>query len=274
MAGHTITDTIDTASQSIMDYSGDVTIQVYGADGKQVGEARTFTPTVSEKSWSYTIPSKDTAAYKYVFTYNTKVNVSGLSVDANVKNHAEDNQDGKAKDDGEATVKPADNSKVKLEKKVKSVSSTEVTWKITMTVPAGGLNQAVLTDIYPTAQSKDGTTYQDTFKDESIYVTGLQTDEAYKTDITDNKQCVITFYKDSAKTNQGLNESTDGKTREITVTLTTNVDKGWYNAAGSNSDLYNHKNNAEFNYGSTDILKKCNCQGDGCKHQKVGRVVE
>ena len=255
VAGHKVTDTIDAGSQSIMDYDGDVTIKVYDANWQQVGEARTLTPTEGAKTWTYEIPTTDTTAYRYVFEYKTRVDVSKLLVSTTVKNHVEDDQDPGVNDDEGVDVKPGDDSKVALKKEVEKISSTEVSWKITMTVPAGGLNQAVLTDIYPTKN-----TYKDTLKTDTVEVEGLQKNdqgqaiEAYDVNTDDNTKCVITFYKDSGKTQQGLNASADKKARTIIVTLTTNVDTDWYAAAKSDSNLYNHTNKAEFKYSDEEPI--------------------
>ena len=70
--------------------------------------------------------------------------------------------------------------------------------------------------------------------------------ESYTVDTSDTSKVVITFYKDSAKSQTGLQGTSGGHT--ITIRLTTTVDQEWLQAGyDTPGDLEKHTNTIGFN---------------------------
>lgn len=253
--GDTIKDTIESASQAYMTYHGDVTVKVYDSSGIQVA-TRTFTPDTT--SWSYTIPEEDTAAYHYVFEYQTivdqiKVDQSGQAI--LLKN---DVSGGERTDSGGIIVNPTEETTIT--KAVESSNSTEVRWVSTVHVPKSGLSSAVVTDILPNIYrgniGLDGyENVYDAYKNGSLEITGLLSGESYDVSTSD-KEVVITFYKDEGKSQQGLQGTSTAGGRDITIKLTTLVNQDWlqygYNHPGDYRST--HTNEIRINGKSAQAL--------------------
>ena len=246
VAGDTITDTIGSASQAYMSYYGNVTVKVYNASGTLV-DTRTVTPGTS--SWNYTIPSSDTAAYHYVFEYQTVVDQSAVNQTGNSLQLTNEVSGGGKTDGGTVNVAPAE--KTTITKAVESSSSTEVTWVSNIHVPESGLNTAVVTDTLPNIYSGniglDGNyMLYDAYKDGTLEITGLLSGESYDVTTSDDK-VVITFYKDSGKTQTGLQGTTGG--HDITIRLTTSVNQDWLQYGYKNPSGWqaSHKNEISIN---------------------------
>ncbi len=229
MAGTTITDTIDYGSQSIMRYTGTgVTMTVKDQDSA-VGEPQVLTwaelgidPT-TDKSWSFTIPDNGQPNhYQYIFTYDTLVDVSAQNGNTYVSNRVSDQDWNGA--GGWQEVHPG-SGVIGVAKANNSATETEMTWTVTLDVPAGGLNKAVVTDNFPTL-NWGGEQFQDTLKANTIEIDGLDSNENYTIRTTDDKY-VITFFKDQLKTEPGLNASGTDERRTITITFTTENDQAW-----------------------------------------------
>ena len=141
VAGKTVTDTIKDTDTSILSYNGNATIKVYDANGNLV-DTRTQALNSGASSFSYTIPSTDTEAYKYVITYSTTVDNSGVVGTQDVGNDVSDGNG----NTGTASVRVtgSENMKIGVEKECTAVNTTDKTmsWKVTMTVPATGLTKA------------------------------------------------------------------------------------------------------------------------------------
>ena len=243
-AGDTIKDTISSGSTDYMKYYGGViTVKVYDKNGTPV-ETRNVSysnlTSYSDSSWTYTIPSTDTTPYMYEITYQTvvdQVKVDGGGTAVTVSNDA--NGSG-----GSAQVGPA--SEIGVTKAVESSSTSEVTWVSTITVPEGGLAQAVVTDTVPSVWLQSRVPAYDFYKDGSLTITGLLDGESYDVDTSDTSKVVITFYKDSGKSETGLQGTSGGHT--ITIKLTTTVDQDWLQAGYDNPGyLEQHTNNISFN---------------------------
>ena len=224
-AGDVIKDSIGTASQEYMKYYGNVTVKVYDHAGNLVN-TRSFAPG-SDSSWSYTVPSGDTEPYHYVFEYQTVVDqakVEGLTSAIQLTNEAEGVG---GKDTGKIDVGPKELTTIT--KEVVSSSPQEVTWRSRIHVPEQGLSAAVVTDTLPNIWSKhigldENFTLYEAYKDGTLKITGLLTGESYEPVVRDN-EVVITFYKDSNKTQPGLQGTSGG--HDITIELTTLIDQRW-----------------------------------------------
>lgn len=250
--GHTVTDEIDWNSQTYMNYDGNVTIKVYKKnDDTTPYETRTLTLKDGVKTWTYTIPERDTDPYKYVFEYNAKVYVNNLENKITVKNTVKDETTGKdssvSKD-----VQPNDEIKPGIKKDVISYDTSEIKWKITLTVPANGLSgETVVTDTLPIVRElwylSDGINTKlekgiDTYKS-----LGIQNDQndLYSIDSSDPEKVVITFPNGLAGT---------GQKRTIEITLITNVNQEWLKAVASNridADAHENKVKLTLNSGKT-----------------------
>jgi len=223
-AKDTITDKISSASAAYMKYYGDgLTIKVYNHAGQLV-ETRNVPyeqlTAHSDSSWTYTIPETDTTPYQYEITYKTvvdmkKVNQGGVvvSLDNDANGHH-----------GGISVTPKE--LIGVDKEVESFTTEEVNWVSTLSIPEDGLAQAVVTDTLPSIWL-NGSQHYDIYKDGSLQITGLLNGESYTVDTSQTGLVKITFYKDSGKTQTGLQGTPGG--HQITVKLTTKVDQDWLN---------------------------------------------
>lgn len=258
MNGKTITDTIKSESFGRMNYQGDVTVNKYkGAisvsdgkvqsrsDWKEVSPAstETFKPDSSKQSWSFKI--NDTQPYSYVFTYHTKVKVDDLVANTSVSNGV---SDGKNSKEAGSRVGPGTDNTAEIEKQATVVTDQYIQWQIKLIVPKNGLSEAVITDTFPSLNSKNYYDYLSSDSD-AISVSGLLSGESYEVKKANDLHSVdITFYKDEAKTKQGLNGGTDQ--RNVTVTVKTTVDQDWLAFAQQYNWAQNHQNTAELNHNS------------------------
>jgi hypothetical protein len=229
-------------------YGSGITVKVYDKNGNLVRtdsiNYRNLT-SYSDASWTYTIPDSDTKPYMYEITYQTVVdqdNVDGGGTVITVSNDANG-------DSGSASVGPS--GEIGVTKAVESISTSEVTWISTITVPEKGLTQAVVTDSVPNKWLPDEEGQYtihayDYYKNGSLEITGLLDGESYTVDTSDTSKVVITFYKDSAKSQTGLQGTSGGHT--ITIRLTTTVDQEWLQAGyDTPGDLEKHTNTIGFN---------------------------
>ena len=82
-------------------------------------------------------------------------------------------------------------------------------------------------------------------------MTGLLDGENYQIDVSDNHKLKITFYKDTEKTQTGLQPST--QERDIVITLTTKVNQDWLNDAEAGLQAKAHVNNIKFTGGGNVV---------------------
>ena len=272
VAGDTVKDSIEAASQAYMTYYGKVTVKVYDSSGRQV-DTRTVTP--EENTWEYTIPKEDTAAYLYVFEYQTAVDQSKVEQAGQAVQLKNDVSAGGRKDSGEISIIPSEVATIT--KAVESSSPTEITWVSTVHVPKGGLANAVVKDTLPNIYrgniGLDGhENVYDVYKDGTLEITGLLSGESYDLSVSD-KEVVITFYKDAGKTQQGLQGSDDG--HDITIRLATKVNQDWLHYGYNHPGDYRSTHTNEISINSTSAqasvtfappgLKKTGIkQGNGC----------
>ena len=225
-AGDTVSDKIKDSAQEYMKYYGPVTVKVYDHSGTLV-DTRSFTPG-SDSAWTYTIPSGDTTPYRYVFEYQTVVDQAKVDGSGKPMQLQNDSTGPGGSDDGKIDVGPKELTSI--DKHVESANPQEVTWISHIHVPEGGLSTAVVTDTLPNMYSGniglDGNyTLYDFYKEGTLDIQGCLPGESYSVDSSDPSKVVITFYKDSDKTQPGLQGTTGG--HEITVRLTTLVDQKW-----------------------------------------------
>ncbi len=240
MQNTTLTDTI--SSGSPVKYVGDgIYVQKYQVnnDGSTTalgGQTLVTWGTLgidpdTAKTWSYKIT--DSGKFMYVITYDTEVDVTGNNGNTTITNTGTDDKGGYGQ--VTETVGPG-SSKIGVTKTFEEGQSSkkEMAWTVTMDVPAGGLDKAVLIDTLPT-----NGTYTDTLIEDSLNVTNLTGDEKYA--LTPGKgKFTLTFYKDADMTNPGLIGT--GQARQITVTFKTKVDESWV-ALDRNAG---HQNNVEY----------------------------
>ncbi|MBP3880157.1 MAG: hypothetical protein J6D46_07570 [Lachnospiraceae bacterium] len=220
--GDTITDTISADSTGYMKYYGtEITVNVYDHSGNLVDTRYvpyTSLTSHSDSSWTYTIPETDTESYHYQIVYQTvvdmeKVNGGGTVVTLN--NTA--NGDG-----GKIDVTP--DNLVDITKDVESFTTEEVNWVATLSVPEGGLTQAVVVDTLPVLYWHGKNIY-DLYKEGSLDISGYLDGESYEVSYETGK-VTITFYKgEGADKTTGLLGVQGGHT--ITIRLTTTVDQEW-----------------------------------------------
>ncbi len=268
IAGSRVKDTIDTPS--IMRYSGDgIHIERYKKDGTPAGtyDVQWGTNGLTESSggstWTYTIPERDEGqAYKYVITYETEVDSDVFLKSTDVNNKVWNDYD---TDYSGITIEPT-GEPVKAEKK--AVQSTvdrvqkkaETEWEITFTVPATGLDSAVIIDTLPRKNNyNDGVEYYDTYKENSVRIAegDLLEGESFSPNLSqDGRTVTITFTKNNNQ--PGLTGT--GETRTIHVFLTTIASREWLlyaESVGPESveEFRKHTNNVDVWVNGQDIHK-------------------
>lgn len=223
-----ISDSIAGNSQGVLSYSGEgLTIVVTHEDGSQETRKVDWTDSSIQKTdtgWKY-MPLVSDGKASYDVTYTTKADVTNLIDSRNVSNGAQTDYSSTT---GSATVGPSRENQFNASKKATAVSSDKVTWEITIDVPASGLDKLVVTDTLPTQYVNNHNVY-DLF-DKIKGITGLDGSEDYSLDKSDPSEFVLTFYKDKAHKNAGMNSS--DKKRTVTISYTTTVNQEWVEYSG------------------------------------------
>ena len=247
-AGDTVTDTIGTASQSYMKYTGDyISVEVYDPDGT-LYQTRTVNysdlTAHSDSSWTYTIPPSDTTPYKYVIKYKTivdKESISSLTDNLTLDNTVEDG-DGN-KDSGKIDIVPKNDTTIT--KRVKEQTEEYITWESVIHVPEDGLASAVITDTYPWIWkghfTSENVNVYEKYIENSLTITGRLPGEDYTIDTSDPTRLVITF-------TNGLKGTPGG--HDIVVTLKTEVNPDWLNenySRPTNNNTKDHINKIDIN---------------------------
>ena len=218
----------------------------------------------SNSKWTYNPPSSDGKA-TYEITYQTKVDVTGLTKKINVNNDAHDSNSSDGNSQG---IGPDAESQPDLEKTIISETQEEVEWKIDLTVPKNGLDSAVVTETVPRISTG---AYYDKVK--SIAVTGLTGTEDYELTYKlrgsneivpiakgtpfpeDVDQVYITFYKNTPhnESNQGLGGGTSS--RIVSVNVVTENNKDWLDYAEIEDWVANngHQNTASIGDITKDV---------------------
>ena len=246
MAGDSITDTIADDSKDFTKYSGTgIKVDVFDANGTQVRAdevAWAQLAAKSDSSWTYTIPASDSGkAYKYVITYETESDLTGKTSITTVSNGVATGGGQTSSGGGQGVPVGGE---VKVHKSVDKVDldNREISWTISFNVPEAGLDTAVVTDTYP-AKWFNGKKLVELIKEGSIQVTGLRADEAFNVDYG-KYAATITFYKDAAKTSEGLQA---GAERTVTITLKTEITDAMLAAGLENSYYQFHVNDCSLN---------------------------
>lgn len=233
-----------------MSYSGEgITVKVVNPDWS---EAASFIVPWSQlgvnensKEWTYTIPDqyKD-KNYSFIIDYSTEVDVTDSIVPETVSNGV-DTDYGTGSTSGKA--EPSPESKLDMEKSVveSDIPGGTVTWKITVDVPANGLDSCVVTDTLPTVSGPENFTdgFDSSSFDKAHDVTGLIDGEDVELDTSQSGKVIFTFTKGGES---GLYPVEGG--REVTITLTTTLDEDWmaFEITEDYLSYYNtHTNNAK-----------------------------
>jgi hypothetical protein len=255
-SGVTLTDRLDYYSGSTYEGNG-ITVYVYNKYGNYV-ERRDVAWKDLDKDyygWKYTIPEGDRTGYRYIITYQTSFKKSDIHTEISQKNSI---SDGSTSKEDSADLKPGVNEAIGIKKDAVEVSYKKVQWKVTLTVPAGGLDSAYITEYLPSqwvnnvrvtdgVVDPNGGDLSDAFSAE-----GLKSGEYFKAKLetaSDNSKYVdIEFYKDSDG-RRGLQASDNGQKRTITLTFETENNQQWLDTAEKDSWYLDHTNLAYF---STD----------------------
>ena len=264
IAGKTVTDEIDASSQQFMRYSGyGLHIEKYQKDGTLAGTGDVawgtggLTDSNGGSTWTYIIPTSDAGGkYRYVITYETEVDSDVFLKTTDVYNDVHNEYDS---DQGIASVgttgeevtanKSASHSIVDAQDR-----TAETEWEITFTVPATGLNSAVITDTLPGFLDPVGNRwFYDAYKEGSVRVKegDLLEGEDFSVDAASQDHTVtITFTRDGGE--PGLTAT--GLTRTIHVYLTTAASHDWLLYAESLSRARTHVNNAVVKVNGQDLF--------------------
>ncbi len=199
----------------------------------------------TDYSWRFDTSSYGKASFKA--TYYTIVEISGLVDDILVTNEAESDQGGSG---SSVNVGPNEEDKLQVEKKAIDVNSEEITWKITINVPADGYESLKLVEELP--HSNGNPTYYDSLvvpddNDWSSCVSGLLEGEHMELVESDSTQATFVFYKSAGETdeNTGLNPTADGKNRTVVITLKTKNNKEWLEESITVKWRKDHENTAK-----------------------------
>ena len=255
MAGHTISDLIDPASQSIMKYNEPgITVTRKDSSGT-VGDPQTIPwnnlTSHSDSAWTWTVPNSapDTGKLSYEITYTTDVDVNGQLFNTIVKNTGTSDNGGSS--NGSGTVGPVGGPlvarKVYIGKDTTGEEKT-VTWEVNFDVPAVGLDSAVIDDTLP--HYWHGSSLDiDSYKDGSVTITPeLAFGEGYEittyTDSSGVDHMVITFHKTTEDEQIVPGLSGTGSKRKIRVQFKTVLNEDWLEAAKEKDDAITHTNNA------------------------------
>lgn len=232
-----ISDSINPDSRGIMTYSGEGLTIVVTKENGTTEERKVPWGDIqkTDTGWTYR-PPKDDGNASYEVTYTTKADVTDLNNDVTVKNNAATDNSSAT---GNASVGPTTENKISGSKVAEKVTEDEVTWAITVNVPARGLDKLVVTDTLPCKWNNK----PDSFG-KIISVNGIDNStEDCVVDTSDSSKFTMTFYKDKGHQYQGLNSSTSNRT--ITIRYTTTNNREWLKDAEENPDLKAHINNAE-----------------------------
>ncbi|MBQ8306918.1 MAG: Cna B-type domain-containing protein, partial [Blautia sp.] len=251
MGGKTISDSIAGQVSSLTEYDGDgITVTVKCAKDNTVVKTWDVLfselPQKSDSSWSYIIPDEavsigrragedDGNSFIYEITYKTRTDISSLVEDKTIQNTGS----GFGSGTGIGTVGPGEDNRFEIEKEVagRDTTTNEITWKITIDVPAIGLDgNSILTDTYPTNGSN-----RDSYVAGSLQIDGLKDGESYTEDSSDPANLKVSFFKDAEK--QQLGFQSNDKLRKVVVTFRTKNSTTWTPDSSGN---YIHRNDVSF----------------------------
>ncbi|MBP3894039.1 MAG: hypothetical protein J6D34_08370, partial [Atopobiaceae bacterium] len=244
-ANSTIKDTINANSTDYMKYynigsDSGITIVVKDKNGNTVRTDQVGTNQLtaySNSSWTYTIPSSDNQPYSYEVSYQTVVDMKKVNEKGNVTLDNDSNNN-----HGSYEVK----SEVEVKKGHTTANTGEITWVLTVHVPASGLSNATIVDTLPTGWI-DNVGYIDAY--EAITdVTGLVGGETYSVVTgqgSNHNELAITFYTDSNKTTEGFNSNSTA--RDVVITLKTKPNAEWINYGFEHWGTSTHQNQIGFN---------------------------
>ncbi len=264
LGGETITDTVTADLANVLSYSGaGIQVVVKDKNGQTVDTrnvpwnqlSTTSSADAKQLSWTYNVPAGDTEKYTYVITYTTKVDMDYAIGNVYLANTA---KLGNEYATSNTTVEQTDTERIPAVDKYvarlyKDGETTKVDWSIAVTVPAQGLDICQVLEQAPEI-SQNSTLYMDKLDTSKLAVSGLQGAESYSYEWLahdwaaggENMKLKLVFYKDAAKTTPGLNATTDGKKRTVTINVTTIVDDAWIEMASETgvwSGLADHTNN-------------------------------
>ena len=250
----------DSLSGENVNYSGDgINVIVTFEDGSTIERNIEWDELVLSsdgKSWIYNLPETDGKA-SYLITYTTDVDFSNRLDGVTVHNGVADDN---ASVTNNVNVQPDEKNTFQASKSVVIADNADpenstVVWTISVNIPQQGYNSLTVTDTYPAANDYFGT-FNDLFDDSyPIQINGLKGTETFILDKSSNDHFVLTFFKDSAKTQPGLNSDSDA--RVLTITFRTKTDPNWIKAYADHSDwrynlLQAHVNNGKVNANSIE----------------------
>lgn len=259
LSGKNLSDVLTDDSNTINDnqkFYSDITIKGYTNSEGSGDPAFTDSLTKPADS-SFTYSFTDDRALYYEITYQTQAQDMNKQIaDMKLTNTATYPYGSKS---AEATISIDPDKKVILEKEATAVTGSYIDWRVTLEVPASGLDSLVLEDIAPRRGDQG---YYDEVDMDSINVSGLNAGEsatATSHNVTriNGTQIVGSFDLTFKKSNgqDGLDSGLDKRT--IVITYRSNVDESWLAAATSPSGgwLKTHTNTVNVNANGITLSK-------------------
>ena len=254
MGGTRIHDWITVNSRPFMTFTGDglailVTMENGDTETRNVPWSALQISTSGDGTpygWSYLTPETDGKA-AYEITLKTLIDSSGALNTLTLANGAQVHN---SYDEGQTTVGVIGENVFNIQKDAIGTTDTESEWKITVSIPGGGLSDLRVTDDLPKLEY-GGQTYIDYFVDGSMEIEGLLEGESWRVSFNENQRTfTLAFYKTGTQNsaNAGLLPTTDGQPRDIVIRFKTAVNQDWLNLAAEDgyetSLLYTHRNTA------------------------------
>lgn len=238
-------------SRPFMQFDGDgITVKVNFENGTSETRSISWSDLYLYKDshgtigWKYHTPASDGKA-SYEITCSTKINTSGALGNLTLVNGAQVHN---SYEEGKVTVGSIGESNFGIQKEAVGTTSAESEWRITVTVPGGGLPEMHIVDDCPML-TYEGNNYIDSPQEDSFIIEGLLPGESWKLRTSsESRSFTITFYKSETQNeaNKGLLSTADGKPRNIVIHYKTNVHQDWLNLAAQDGyaspALYTHRN--------------------------------
>lgn len=247
LGGFTLTDILNHKSdRHNYDTTGHNGISVQENDGDPytVSWADVGVTTGNEDSWKWTIPEDAAGNTEYTITYYTVYNKKGLIRSDNAKNTV---SDGHGHIADKAIQVGRDDLSIVKELTGLNFNDKTASWKITIKVPASGLESAYLVDTYPNTKI-NGTDHYDTLSGDPVTVSGLLDGESYSFKELSLDHFRMDFESNYSEGGKKYALKPSSSTRTITVTFKTKMDQEWIEASQDpvNSSIRKHLNKAEF----------------------------
>ena len=248
LGGKTLVDEIDAKSFGIMNYYGDgVSVKVVDSNYEVVNEELLEWDDIKTgwSNWKYKLfGTEDVDKYRYHFSYYTIVDktIQSFSDTLCVGNTA--SIPGNYDTGGTCFYKNNENKIFKEYKNI-DLKNKEITWEIKITIPKTGLDESnyQLIEKNPVLYVGNNVYYEPVIND-SVNVYGLNSDEFFEVDYSNDKSIISFYYNPVAKI-KGL--QADDEDRVVTIVLKTKISDDWLNHTRKEVWSFEHINTVEFN---------------------------